>query len=282
MAAKYLGAHMPTSGGLGNAVRSGHAIGCTAVQVFTNSPQQWRAKPITDAMVADFRAALVETGIEKIVSHDSYLVNLCSPDPDKRAQSIAGLTAELVRCHAYGIPYAVSHMGAQMGAGEEEGLRIVAESALVVLDQTPEDVTILMETTAGQGSSLVYKFEHLARLLELTKGHPRLCVCMDTCHIFAAGYDIRDAEAYTATMDAFGSLVGFDRLKAVHCNDSKNPLGSRKDRHQNIGEGDIGPDAFKLLVNDPRFDEIPIMLETPDAPEGHAINLARLREYQAK
>ena len=280
MAAKYLGAHMPTSGGLGIAVRSGKAIGCTAVQVFTNSPQTWKAKQISDAMASDFRAALVETGIDKIVSHDSYLVNLSSPDPAKRQTSIEGLKAELLRCHTYGIPYAVSHMGAHMGEGEEAGLRAVAESTKIVLAESPDDVTILMETTAGQGSSLNYKFEHLRTLLDLLDGHPRICVCMDTCHIFAAGYDIRTPETYEATMSAFGSIVGFDRLKAVHCNDSKNPFGSKKDRHENIGEGEIGPVAFQLLVNDPRFDEIPIMLETPDAPEGHAINLARLKSYQ--
>ena len=271
---------MPTSGGLGNAIRSGKAIGCTAVQVFTNSPQQWRAKPITPEMVTDFRLALSETGIEKVVSHDSYLVNLCSPEPTKRQQSIDGLSSELERCHAYGIPFAVSHMGAHMGQGEDEGLRAVAESALIVLDRTPGDVTILMETTAGQGTSLDYKFEHLAKILELTKGHARLCVCLDTCHIFAAGYDIRSKEGFLETFDEFARIIGFDRLKAVHCNDSKNPFGSRKDRHENIGEGEIGPVPFELLVNDSRFDEIPILLETPDAPEGHAINLDRLKSYQ--
>lgn len=271
---------MPTSGGLGNAVRTGHAIGCTAVQVFTNSPQQWKAKPITPEMVADFRGALTETGVEKIVSHDSYLVNLCSPELPKRQQSIDGLASELQRCHLYGIPYAVSHMGAHMGQGEDEGLRIAAESALIVLDRTPEDVTILMETTAGQGSSLNYKFEHLARILDLTKAPARLCVCLDTCHVFAAGYEIRTEEGFMDTIAAFDQMIGLDRLKAVHCNDSKNPLGSKKDRHEHIGEGEIGPIPFCLLVNDARFDDIPIMLETPDAPEGHAVNLSRLKSYQ--
>ena len=149
---------MPTAGGLQNAIRNGKAIGCTAVQVFTNSPQQWRAKPITDEMVAEFQAAKAETGIDVVVSHDSYLVNLCAPDPAKRDQSIEGLKAELNRCHQYGIRWTVSHMGAHMGHGEDEGLAAVAESALRVLAETPDDVMILMETTAGQGSSLDYKF----------------------------------------------------------------------------------------------------------------------------
>ncbi len=271
---------MPTAGGLGNAIRNGHAIGCTAVQVFTNSPQQWRAKPISDEMVADFRAAVQATAMAKVVSHDSYLVNLSSPEPAKRLQSIEGLSSELIRCHTYGIGYAVSHMGAHMGEGEDAGLRAVAESAKVVLDQTPDSVMILMETTAGQGSCLNHQFGHLRILLDLMHGHPRIGVCMDTCHIFAAGYDIRTADDYAATMAEFGTVVGFDRLKAIHCNDSKHVHGSRKDRHEHIGEGEIGPLAFQLLVNDARFDDIPIMLETPDAPEGHAINLARLKSYQ--
>jgi deoxyribonuclease-4 len=270
---------MPTGKGLGDAIRSGKAIGCTAVQVFTSSPQQWKAKPITEEMVADFRSAKVETGIDVVISHDSYLINLCAPDLDKRAQSIDGLARELRRCAEYGIPWSVSHMGAHMGQGEEEGLKIVAESALQVLAETPDEVGILMETTAGQGSSLNYRFEHLARLLELTGGHKRLCVCLDTCHIFVAGYDLRTRETYKATWAEFERLVGLDRLKAIHCNDSKKEFGKRVDRHDHIGEGFIGPDAFRWLVNDPRFVNVPIMLETPEAPEGHARNLQTLFSY---
>ena len=277
MAATLLGAHMPTAGGLGGAIRNGKAIGCTAVQVFTSSPQQWRAKPVTEAMVADFRAAQAETGIDVVVSHDSYLVNLCALEPEKREQSIAGLKAEIERCAAYGIPWVVSHMGAHMKKGEEWALPVVAESAKRVLDETPETVTLLMETTAGQGSALNAKFEQLAWLLAEVN-HPRLGVCLDTCHIFAAGYDL--AHDFEGVWAEFDRIVGLLHLHAIHCNDSKKPLGSRVDRHEHIGEGEIGPDAFRQLVNDPRFDQIPILLETPDADEHHARNLATLRSLQ--
>lgn len=273
MPAQLIGAHMPTAGGLGNAIRNGKKIGCTAIQVFTSSPQQWKAKEITPEMAADFKAAQNETGIDVVVSHDSYLVNLCAPTEENRRKSIEGLKGELRRCATYGIRWAVSHMGSHMDQGVEEGLRIVSVSALEVLADTPADVMILAETTAGQGSALDSKFEEIASLLDQVKGHPRLGVCLDTCHIFAAGYDIRTEETYARTFEAFGRLVGFDRLKAIHCNDSKKPLGSRVDRHEQLGKGEIGPLAFHLLVNDPRFEHIPILIETPEADTMHEVNV---------
>jgi deoxyribonuclease-4 len=281
MAAELLGAHMPTGKGLGDALRSGKAIGCSAVQVFTSSPQQWRAKEISSAMVLDFKEAQRETGIESVVSHDSYLINLSSGDEELREKSVHGLIGELNRCAVYGIPNVVSHMGSWKGlASEDEGCRRIAESTLRVLNETSDDVTLLMETTAGQGTSLGYRFEQLARVLELTEAHPRLGICLDTCHVFAAGYDIRKEENYEVTWAGFDAIIGLDRLRAIHCNDSKKPFGSRVDRHEHIAEGEIGPTAFRLLVNDRRFTRIPILLETPDAPEGHQMNLDRLRSYQ--
>lgn len=276
MANHLLGAHMPIKGGVGMAVRSGKAIGCTAVQVFTSSPQQWSAKPVTDEMAADFQAAKAETGIDVVVSHDSYLVNLCAPTEEGKAKSIEGLKGELRRCSRYGIKWAVSHIGSHLGQGIEEGLKICAESVKEVLADTPDDVTILAETTAGQGSALDSRFEEIARLLELTGAPDRLKVCLDTCHIFVAGYDIRTPETYELTFAEFDRVVGISNLRAIHCNDSKKDLGTRVDRHEHIGQGFIGPTAFELLVNDPRFYEIPILLETPEAPEGHAMNLAKL------
>lgn len=268
---------MPATGGIGNALRSGKAIGCTAVQVFTSSPQMWKAKAVTDEMVAEFEKAKSETGIGSVVSHDSYLINLCAPDEAKREQSVQGLMGEIGRCSKYGIPYVVSHMGAHVGQGEECGLGGVAESLTRILDGTPDSVTLLMETTAGQGSCLNHRFEHLAYLLESQKGHRRLGVCLDTCHVFAAGYDIRTEEAYGSTFEAFDRIVGLSNLRAIHCNDSKKALGKRVDRHEHIGEGEIGETAFRLLVNDPRFTDVPILLETPEAPESHERNLAKLR-----
>ncbi len=275
-----LGAHMPVAGGLGNALRNGKAIGCETVQVFTSSPQQWRAKEVTEAMVEDFRRAREETGISQVVSHDSYLVNLCAPDPAKRRQSIGGLVAELGRCAQYGIRFVVSHMGAHVGQGEECGLQGVAESMREVLAETDPSVTICMETTAGQGSSLNARFEGLAWLIEASQGHDRVAVCLDTCHVFAAGYDLRTREAYEATMAEFDRLIGLDRLKVVHCNDSKKPLGSRVDRHAHLGEGEIGEEAFRLLVNDPRLSGVPVLVETPmDDVADHERNIARLRSF---
>lgn len=277
MSSHLIGAHMPTGKGLGQAVREGKAIGCTALQVFTSSPQQWKAKEVTDEMADAFKAACAETGIEVVVSHDSYLVNLCAPNEEIKAKSLDGLKGELRRCAKYGIRWAVSHIGAHMGAGMEEGLRISAESVKEVLADT-EGTLLLAETTAGTGTSLNSKFEEIARLIELAGSPDRLAVCLDTCHVFAAGYDIRTEETYHATFSDFDRLIGLDRIRAIHCNDSKMPFDSRRDRHEHIGDGQIGRRAFELLVNDPRFFDVPILIETPDAPEGHAMNVKRLWE----
>ena len=271
---------MPTGGGgAAQAVRDGKAIGCTAVQVFTKSPRIWAAPPLVDEKIADFKAAVAETGINAVVSHDSYLINLAAPQPEGRERSAEALTAEMRRCGAYGIPFVVSHMGAHMGEGEEIGISHVVDGTRRVLAETPTDVTLLMETTAGQGTALNARFEQLAALLDACGRPPRLAVCLDTCHIFAAGYDIRTQEAFGATFDEFDRLVGFDRLKVVHANDSKKGLGSRVDRHDNLGEGEIGPTAFKLLVTDARFDSIPIVVETPIENDGHRRNVAKLWEW---
>lgn len=276
MSAQLIGAHMPTSGGLGNSIRNGKAIGCTAIQVFTSSPQQWRSKPVSDEMAADFKAACAETEISKVVSHDSYLINLCAPDPDKRIQSIEGMKGEIERCSKYGIRYVVSHMGSHVGQGVEIGLDEVAESTRQVLEETPDDVTVCMETTAGQGTALMSKFEELAAIIDKLQGHSRLAICLDTCHIFVAGYDIRTEETFLQTFEQFEKVLGFDRLKVVHCNDSKKGLGSKVDRHDNLGKGEIGMETFRLLVNDSRFDQIPILLETPTENEGHEKDIATL------
>jgi deoxyribonuclease-4 len=266
---------MPTTNGLGGAVRRGAAIGCTAVQVFTNNPQTWRAKKVTPPMVVDFRAALAETAIRHVVSHDSYLVNLCATDPVKRDNSIQGLIAEVTRCSTYGIWKVVSHMGAHLGTGADAAIPVVAESARQVLAETDPAVTILMETTAGQGSSLNATFEELARMRDAIDS-PRIGVCLDTCHIFAAGYDIRTPEGFARVIDQFDAVIGLDALQAIHVNDSLKPFGSRLDRHAHLGEGEIGPAAFRALVQDPRLADIPMMVETPDAETDHARNVAFL------
>ena len=277
--AKLLGAHMPTAGGLAKALRNGKAIGCNTIQLFTSNPRQWRGKPVEESLKHSFDEAKKETGIDQIVSHDTYLVNLCATNEETKAKSIQTLTDEMIRCSQLGIPYVVSHMGAHLGQGEETGLQIVAEITKNILKETPDNVILCMETTAGQGSALNYKFEHLAFLLETCQAHPRLAVCLDTCHIFAAGYDLVTQEAYEKTFQQFESIIGLEHLKVIHCNDSKKPLGSKADRHEHIGEGFIGPRAFQLLVNDPRFENIPIILETPEPEKMHEVNLNRLKSY---
>lgn len=272
---------MPISGGLDKAVRNGKDIGCTAIQVFTSSPRQWYAKPVTDEMVEAFRLACEETGIgTNVVSHDSYLINLAAPNDELRDKSKKGLLSEMQRCSRYGIPFVVSHIGALVGQEPAVGVQRAAEYVYEILQEGPTDVTLLMETTAGQGSSLNTKFEEIADMLERCKGHPRLGVCLDTCHIFAAGYDLRTPDTYEATMASFERTVGFDRLKVVHCNDSKMPFDSRRDRHANLGEGEIGPDAFQCLVNDARLESTPILIETPDEETMHKVNVQRLWDWK--
>lgn len=278
MPAELLGAHVPIKGGLGTAVRAGHAMGCTALQVFTSSPRQWYSAPVSDEQVLDFQRAREDTGIVDVVSHDSYLINLCAPTPEIAEKSFQGLKGEIERCARYGIDRVVSHLASYKGQDPGETLLVVAERVLEVLAETPDSVTLLMETTAGQGSSINSRFEEIAILLEQTKGHPRFGVCLDTCHVFAAGYDIRTDEGYAKTFAQFDALVGLDRLRAIHVNDSMKPFGSRVDRHADIGEGEIGPRAFELLVNDERFRRVPMLLET-DA-ERHQENLDRLKSLR--
>lgn len=280
MSAQLLGAHMPSKGGLGATLRSGKEIGSTAVQVFTSSPRQWYSKPVTEEMVLDFQRAREETGISSVVSHDSYLINLCAPDPETANKSFHGLKGEIERCGKYGIGYVVSHMGSYKGQENAECLVRVAEATKEILADTPDSVLLCMETTAGQGSSLNSRFEELAMILELCGGHKRLAVCVDTCHLFVAGYDIRTAEGYEACFNEFTKIVGFDRLKVVHSNDSKKEFGSRVDRHEHIGKGFLGETPFQQLVNDSRFDQIPILLETPDAETMHEVNLNVLKGFR--
>ncbi|MCC6404509.1 MAG: deoxyribonuclease IV [Fimbriimonadaceae bacterium] len=283
MAGRWFGAHMPTGGGLDKALRRGSEIGCTAVQVFTTSPRNWASKDPTEEAVAAFRAAVEETGIgSRIVSHDTYLVNLCATSPEIRSKSVDALTAELRRCSMLGIPLVVSHMGAHMGQGEQEGLKIVSEATVAILAGTPADVTLLMETTAGQGTCLNYDFEHLAMILELSGQPSRLAVCLDTCHVFAAGYDIRTEDGVSEMLDQFDRIVGLDRLMCVHVNDSKFPLGSRKDRHEHLGQGEIGEAGFRALLSDSRLFDVPFVVETPDAETQHAANVARLWEWSGE
>jgi len=263
-----LGAHMSIAGGVDRAIQRGHSIGCETIQIFTKSNNQWRAAPLTDETLERFHANQRATGIAPIVGHDAYLINLASPNPELWRKSVDAFVDEMERASRMGLPYLVTHPGAHMGAGEEAGLRRVAQALDEIHERTAHISTmILLETTAGAGSILGVSFEQLARIIAWTRHPERIGICFDTSHAFAAGYDLRTPETYAATFDAFDRILGLHRLRVFHLNDSKRELGSRADRHEHIGQGFLGLEAFRLLVNDPRFADRPMILETPKGPD---------------
>ncbi|MHB1034919.1 MAG: deoxyribonuclease IV [Pirellulales bacterium] len=277
-----LGAHESIAGGYDRAVEKAGALGCDCVQLFTKNNNQWRAKAITDADVAAFQAALAATRIVHPLVHASYLINLASPDKRLWQKSVEAFAGELRRAERLGIPYVVTHPGAYTSGTEQSGLGLVIHALDEVHRLTRGIRTgCLLETTAGQGTSLGWRFEQLAKLLDGVADPDRLGVCIDTCHVFAAGYLLSDRKGYSATMKAFGRLIGLEKIKAVHLNDSQRGLGSRVDRHARIGGGCLGLDAFRRILNDPRFQETPMYLETPKGAENgielDVINLEILR-----
>ncbi|MBP1466904.1 deoxyribonuclease IV [Candidatus Chloroploca sp. M-50] len=278
------GAHMSIAGGVSKAFARGEQVGCEAMQIFSKNERQWVARPLPEAEIAAFKAEQARSGIGPVIVHDSYLINLAAPADELWEKSMRAFADELERCALLDIPYLVTHPGAHTGSGEEAGL----EREAVALNRLFAEgvggtTTVLLETTAGQGTALGHRFEHLARLFELVPHHDRMAVCVDTCHIFAAGYDIRTPTTYAATFAEFDRLVGLDRIKCFHVNDSQKDLGSRVDRHAHIGQGFLGLEAFRLLVNDPRFRSIPKIIETPkgDAMLEDIENLTLLRSLVA-
>ncbi len=265
-----LGAHLSIAGGLPRAVDRAVASGCDALQIFTKSAGQWRARDLPAAEIALFRRRVRETAIRPVIAHNSYLINLAAADRALRRRSIAALGDELDRASALGLDGLVMHPGSYTTGSERAGLALIADGLASVLDSRPAARTrILLEHTAGQGTNLGHRFEHLAEIIDRLSGTPRLGVCLDTCHLLAAGYDITTAEGYAETFRQFGRTVGFSRLKAFHLNDSKKPCGSRVDRHERIGKGCLGVEPFRRIVNDPRFARLPMLLETPklDTPQ---------------
>jgi deoxyribonuclease-4 len=259
-----LGAHLSIAGGLPRAVDRAEASGCEALQIFTKSAGQWRARPLPQEEIARFRRRVEETGIRPVVAHNSYLINIAAASPVLRAQSLAALGEELDRAEALGLDGLVMHPGSYTIGTPEDGLRLIADGIAALLKARPRGRTmILLEHTAGQGTNLGHRFEHLAAILERLDGSPRVGVCLDTCHLLAAGYDLRTPAGYRATFRAFDRLVGLDRIKAFHLNDSKKPCGSRVDRHEHIGRGCLGLEPFRMLLNDRRFAKLPMLLETP-------------------
>ncbi|HXG52237.1 MAG TPA: deoxyribonuclease IV [candidate division Zixibacteria bacterium] len=263
-----LGAHMSIAGGVSNALLRGAKVRCDAIQIFTKSSRQWAAPPYSREEIELFARHRRETGIAAVIAHDSYLLNLGSPDARLRKKSVAAFIDEVERCERLGISNLVAHPGAHMGAGEREGIRLIARSLDEIHAACPGyAVKVTLEITAGQGSNLGYRFEQVRDIIDATREGERLRVCFDTEHAFAAGYDIRTRDGYERTFAEFDELIGLERLAAFHLNDSKRELNSRVDRHEHIGKGKIGLEAFRLLVNDKRFWGLPMCLETPKGPD---------------
>jgi deoxyribonuclease IV len=289
-----IGAHLSIAGGVPRAVDRAKASRCEALQIFTKSAGQWRARVLPSDEIELFRRRVRETGIAPVIAHNSYLINVATAQRDLRKQSIAALGEELDRAEALGLAGLVMHPGSYTSGTERDGLRLIAEALDELLAARPHSRTmILLEHTAGQGTNLGHRFEHLAEIISRLAGTPRVGVCIDTCHLLAAGYDICSPEGYARTFTEFDRIVGLERIKAFHLNDSKKPCGSRVDRHEHIGKGCLGLDPFRWLLNDPRFADHAMLLETPklETPESRrtsdvdpwdARNLRTLRRLLTK
>lgn len=276
-----LGAHVSASGGVDKAIGRAAVLEMTAFQIFTKNANQWNAKPLDGAVIERFRAGIeANPSIMNVVAHDSYLINLASPDDAAWEKSIGALQYELERCDQLGIPFLVSHPGAHMGTGPDAGAARVAEAINIIHDRLADGTcSLAIETTAGQGTTLGRSFEEIALIIDQIDDKERVSVCFDTCHVFAAGYDIRTPETYAATMQRFDETIGLDRLQVLHLNDSMKEFGSFRDRHAHIGEGMIGVDAFQFLLRDERLKGRPGILETPkdDDVTEDRMNLETLR-----
>jgi deoxyribonuclease IV len=258
-----IGAHMSVAGGVSKAIDRAVVHGCEAVQIFTKNANRWQAPPLDPAEIRRFRRRLDDTGIGPAVSHASYLINLATTDSTLRAMSIEALIDELDRAHALGLLGVVIHPGTCTAGTEADALTLVAAAVRAAFAARPRRRTmVIFEHTAGQGRTIGYRFEHLASILAGLDGSPRAAVCLDTCHLVASGYDITTPEGYTDTVHAFDRIVGLDRLRVVHANDSKRPCGSRVDRHAHIGEGCLGEKPFRWLLHDPRLAGLPLLIET--------------------
>ncbi|MDE2059997.1 MAG: deoxyribonuclease IV [candidate division NC10 bacterium] len=281
-----LGAHMSIAGGVDLAPLRGQQVGCRTIQLFTKSSNQWRARSLPSEEIDRFRTNLQAAAIAPTIAHGAYLINLASTDPVLHQRSMAACLEEIERAEALSIPYLVIHPGAHMGAGEEVGLRRVASSLRELLKRTKGyRVQVVLETTAGQGTTLGHRFEQIALLLNQIDLPERTGVCLDTCHLFAAGYDIRTSEGYDAVLREFDQVVGLSCLRVIHLNDSKKQLGCRVDRHEHIGKGTIGLEAFRCLITDSRLCEIPMIIETPkdgDFVKADRRNLKTLQELAKK
>lgn len=281
----YFGVHESIAGGFHQAVTRAASYGFDTVQIFSKNSNQWRGAPISDEAVEAFTSALESTGLAAPLIHDSYLINLASPKSDLLDKSIAAFADELKRAERLGIGAVVTHPGSYTTSSEQEGIRTIIRALDTILASSPKSVTVLLETTAGQGTNLGCRFEHLAEMIAGCSHNDRLGVCFDTCHVFASGYDFSTKDAYESTISEFDRVIGLDRLKAFHLNDSVREIGSKIDRHAHIGYGKIGREPFGFIVTDPRFAKTPMYLETPKGTteidgqqlDWDAVNLDTLR-----
>jgi deoxyribonuclease-4 len=265
---QLLGAHTSINGGVSTAVDLAGKLKFTAMQIFTKNNNRWFAKPLTEEEINKYKTKLEASNIKFVVSHDCYLINLCARDEIMLVKSRDAFIDELQRCEQLGIPHLNFHPGAHLGLGEEDGIKLIAESLNIAHQKTSGfKVSSMLETTAGQGTSIGYRFEHLRKIIDLVEEKERMTVCIDTAHIFAAGYDIKVAKNYDIVIKEFDNIIGIDRLKCFHMNDSKKQLGSRVDRHENIGDGFIGLEGFSNIMNDKRIEMVPKILETPKGKE---------------
>ena len=275
-----LGAHVSVAGGLHKAFSNGHKLGCDAIQIFVTNPNRWSGSALSSEQVESFRKTHKQTNIQQVIVHDIHLTNLASPKAETQDKSIQAFAWQLGLVEQLGLEYFVTHLGSHLGAGEPEGLGVLSQSLNQILDES-RSATVLLETTAGQGRNLGYRFEHLQQIISQSSQPDRLGVCFDTCHVFAAGYDLRTEEDYYRTFNQFDQIVGLSQIKAFHLNDAKSGFGSRVDRHDHIGQGNIGLTAFELLVNDPRFQGRPMIIETPEMNKMHDRNLKTLRQLRS-
>jgi deoxyribonuclease-4 len=263
-----LGAHESIAGGVEKALERGQEVGCDTLQIFVKTPNRWASKPLEEESILAFKEAVTETGIWPVFAHSLYLINLATPDDAMWQKSLDALADDLQRCELLGLPGLVIHPGSHLGSGEEAGLARIASGLDVVHARLPGyEVQVWLETTAGQGDHLGYSFDQLRAMIDGVREPGRLGVCFDTAHTFAAGYELRTREGFEATWEAFGTALGLERLKAIHLNDSKKELGSRVDRHEHIGQGLLGLEPFRFLLNDTRFQGIPMTLETDKGPD---------------
>jgi deoxyribonuclease-4 len=276
-----LGAHCSIEGGLYIAFERAEEIKSDVMQIFTQNARQWKSHPLKDEQVEMYQKIAKKSNVKIVISHNSYLINLCAADKGVLLRSRLAFEDEIIRCNELGINLLVFHPGSHLGQGEENGIKTIAESLNILHQKTNKyKVISVLETTAGQGTNIGYKFEHLKSIIDLVEDKSRVGVCVDTCHIFTAGYEIREFKAYKKTFKDFNNIIGLEYLKAFHLNDSKTEFASRVDRHEHIGKGKIGKDAFGFILRDKRFSKVPKVIETPKSKDLHEdkINLRLLRK----